>query len=318
MSFEFEGSQILAEDGETVLSALLRNGKDIANRCRAGACQACLLRSDDPLPASSQLGLAEELVGRGALLACQTPSQSIRQVERLGPEAIPRVEARLISKNQVTEDVLVVDFSVPGWQACPGRFLRLVHPTGVVRNYSVATPAWDEPTIVRLHVRLIQGGEMSGLLRKAELGSPFAVEGPLGKCTYRSEDGSEPILLIGSGTGLAPLYAITSSAINQGHTGPITWYHGSATSSQHYYRQEVDDLTKGRDRVSCTRFADRDVSLGDRSGSPLDSALQDNPDLTGFRVYLCGHPMLVRAAKRRCFLAGAGLKNIHADAFEPS
>jgi ferredoxin-NADP reductase len=40
--------------------------------------------------------------------------------------------------------------------------------------------------------------------------------------------------------------------------------------------------------------------------------------LAGHQVYLCGHPDFVKAMQRKCFLAGASLPDIHADAFLPS
>jgi NAD(P)H-flavin reductase len=50
----------------------------------------------------------------------------------------------------------------------------------------------------------------------------------------------------------------------------------------------------------------------------LDVALDDVPDLSGWRVYLCGNPAMVDAAKTKTFLAGASMQNIYADPFLPA
>jgi hypothetical protein len=42
------------------------------------------------------------------------------------------------------------------------------------------------------------------------------------------------------------------------------------------------------------------------------------PDLTGWRVRLCGHPGMVEAARRAAFLAGAALHDIHSGPFVAS
>ena len=42
---------------------------------------------------------------------------------------------------------------------------------------------------------------------------------------------------------------------------------------------------------------------------------QTLPRLNGHRVYLCGHPDLVRQLKKQCFLAGASMSMIHSDPF---
>ena len=56
--------------------------------------------------------------------------------------------------------------------------------------------------------------------------------------------------------------------------------------------------------------------LGYASGRADDVALGENKDLKDWRVYLCGNPPMVHAAKKRAFLAGADIEDIHADPFE--
>ena len=52
-----------------------------------------------------------------------------------------------------------------------------------------------------------------------------------------------------------------------------------------------------------------------RQGMVLDVALQDNPSLKGWRVFLCGHPEMVKSAQRETFFAGASMRDIFADPF---
>jgi len=47
----------------------------------------------------------------------------------------------------------------------------------------------------------------------------------------------------------------------------------------------------------------------------LDVALKDNPDLSGWRVFLCGNPLMVKAAQQQTFFAGASMREIFADPF---
>ncbi|MBV9948667.1 MAG: hypothetical protein JOZ69_17600 [Myxococcales bacterium] len=48
---------------------------------------------------------------------------------------------------------------------------------------------------------------------------------------------------------------------------------------------------------------------------PLDDVLVSEGEFAGRRVFLCGDPDLVQRLRRRLFLAGAALRQIHADAF---
>lgn len=313
-TFVFEGRLIEAEEGETVLGALLRNEADVGHQCKVGACQSCLLKAIGRVPSGAQFGIDDVLVEQGAFLSCQAKADAVESIERLGDDALPRYAAKLIAKDFAAEDVLIVDLEVEDWRAAPGRFIRLHHPSGLSRPYSLATPAWIESGLIRLHVRLLPDGQMSGALLVSKIGSGFEIEGPFGRCRYTTNTGEEPILMIGSGTGLAPLYAIATEAIAQGHRGPISLFHGGATSSRLYYRDELRNLASEQFRyVPC---ADEEVAEGDREGSPLAAALADLPNLEGYKVYLCGHPALVRLAQKKCFLAGANLRDIAADPFE--
>ena len=46
-----------------------------------------------------------------------------------------------------------------------------------------------------------------------------------------------------------------------------------------------------------------------------DVAFERFTDLTGWRVYLCGAPGMVKAARQMAYLAGAELNQIWSDAF---
>ena len=315
--FEFENHVIEAEDGETVLSALLRAGHNIENRCRAGACQACLMKSVGDVPSKAQAGLDETLAEAGVFLSCQAKAEEVSQVARVDEGIIPTYSATLIEKRKLSGDVLLVRLLAPGFSGRPGRFIQLKHPSGIVRPYSLASPAWSDPELIELHVRLIDGGEMSGLLNSVEPGEAFEVVGPLGKCCYKG-DSEGPILLIGSGTGLAPLFGIVTDAINKGHVGPIWLYHGAASNDGLYFEDELRELAEKAHNLNVVRCADNGAVGDVLEGSPLDAAVKDHKQMEGFRVYLCGHLGLVRAAQKKCFIWGASLRDIFADAFEAS
>lgn len=315
-TFEFENHVIAAEDGDTVLSALLRAGHTVENRCRAGACQACLLRSSNP-PKSAQNGIDETLSELGAFLSCQAKPSEIEKVERLDDSAIPTFCGELAETKLVSQDVLWVRLEVPGFQGKPGRFVRLRHQSGVERPYSLAAPAWSDPNTVEFHVRLIPGGEMSSILANAGPGEQFEIVGPLGKCCYKGHP-EATLLLIGSGTGLAPLYAIVTDALSKSHVGPIFLYHGAAVAEGLYYQDELRELAAKAPNFKYVPCADSGAAEEVRVGSPLDAALADHPEMDGYKVFLCGHPALVKAAQKKCFLWGASLADIAADAFEAS
>ena len=63
--------QIVDTDADTsLLEALLAQGCEIPNSCRAGACQSCLMQATKgEIPVQAQAGLKETLKAQGYLLA---------------------------------------------------------------------------------------------------------------------------------------------------------------------------------------------------------------------------------------------------------
>ncbi|HMS56025.1 MAG TPA: 2Fe-2S iron-sulfur cluster binding domain-containing protein [Fimbriimonadaceae bacterium] len=310
-TFQFEGSTIVAEDGETVLSALVRHEVSVDYGCKAGACQRCLVCTNaGEAPKASTQNLDDSLIERGYFLACQAAAQSISEVWTPSDSAYPSHPATLTEREWLSPTVIRIRLETVGLAARRGQCIRLRSSCGVVRSYSIADRSTEG---LELHVRLIPGGAMSEVLKALALGSALQVEGPFGKCTYKGNDG-KPLLLIGSGTGLAPLWGVIQDAISAGHSARIALFHGAATSEGLYFRKELENLQQQGliHYVSCADHVNDEL---DRLGSPLKHALSEFPDLEGWRVYLCGHPQLVRAAQKACFLAGASLGDIHADPF---
>lgn len=316
--FIFEEEIIEFQDGETVLESLIRSGKEVSHGCKAGACQACLLRTDGSRSAQSLKGLDDSTIDAGGFLSCQEKSSNDLRITRFDERFFPTYQAQLIEKEMLSHDVLRVSFEVPGFGLYPGRFIQLEDTSGLKRPYSIATSAFEVEPLVELHVRILDDGLMSRSLMQASQGDMFQVRGPFGKCYYRDEDLDRPILLIGSGTGLAPLFAVLTDALSRGHRGSLSLYLGSADISGLYFRDELNDLAERFEQVSIFLCADSGEDIQIRKGSPIDQALCDLGDLDGYLVYLCGHPQLVKVAQKRCFLAGASMKDIYADSFEAS
>ena len=77
-------------------------------------------------------------------------------------------------------------------------------------------------------------------------------------------------------------------------------------------------LRGGVEHALGTACVDQDPREGMYLGSPVEAALQQLGALDGYRVYLCGHPDLVKTAQRKCFMAGANMRDISADPFLPT
>lgn len=299
--------------GETVLEALLRGGARVASSCRAGACQSCTLRAaaGDPGPAAQQ-GLRPALREQGYFLACV--SRPERDLTIAGDE-VPSVPAEIVAVDDLGAAVARVRLRPLGDLSYrPGQYVQLVRADGLVRAYSLASVPEDDP-LLELHVRVHPHGQMSRWLAGAA-GARVELRGPAGECFYTEGRPDQPLLLVGTGTGLAPLVAVLRDALRRGHAGPITLVHGARDAGGFYLVDVLEDMARARGNLRYVRCAlSGEPAPGLEIGDVVAAALRLAGPLKGVRVFLCGGPEQVAALKKQCFLRGASLKDISADPF---
>jgi CDP-4-dehydro-6-deoxyglucose reductase, E3 len=306
------------EEGESVLDGLVRQGVRVPHSCRAGACQSCLMRAvAGEVPAKARVGLKETWKTRGYFLACACHPQG--ELELAGVEAELRVDARIESLERLNDSVLAVRLRPEGpVDYRPGQYVTLLRWDGLARSYSLASQ--PEEDTLELHVRRQPEGRMSGwLFDKARRGDVLELQGPAGECFYVPGRPEQPLLLAGTGTGLSPLYGILQDALARGHTGPVWLFHVARTSEELY---RVEELRALQSRHQQLRYRPCVLEGPARVGvevGPLEALIQEAcPRLIGWRAFLCGDAPWVLSLKKKLFLAGLSLQDIHADAFLPS
>lgn len=314
---QYRGKRYELGPGETVLEGLLRHGEEVAHSCRAGACQSCLLQAaSGELPAGCQNGLKESRRQQGYFLACMARPAGDLVVE--APGVGLRVPARIASLDRLNPSVLRVRLAAEQpLDYRPGQYVTFLRP-GLARSYSLAS--LPEEGLLEFHVRRIEGGRMSGWLHgEARVGDGIELQGPAGDCFYTPEKPQQPLLLAGAGTGLAPLYGILRDALRRNHAGPIWLYQGARTADGLYLEDELLRIAREHPQVNYVRCVLEGEPGADRRVASLDRAvLATTPHWAGWRGFLCGDPALVQNLKKRLFLAGMAMRDIHADAFLPS
>jgi NAD(P)H-flavin reductase/ferredoxin len=316
----FEDDPYALNSGETVLDGLLRQGVDVPNSCRAGACQSCLMRCTDGAkpPVASQQGLKDALKAQGFFLACQCVPAADLSVAR-ADGVLSRSPATVLRVEKLSGDVarVLLDCHAP-FEYRPGQFLHLVREDGLTRSYSLASQGKRDKHL-ELHVRKVRGGAMSNWLHDdVTPGHKLEVRGPAGDCFYLEGRPEQPILLAGTGTGLAPLYAIVRDAVHYGHTGTIRLYHGALNPDGLYLVDELKQLAAEHSNftyIPSVLDAKGECDPAIRAGSLEQMILADTPSFAGWRVFLCGNPELVKSLRKKIFLAGAKMKEIYSDAF---
>ena len=200
-----------------------------------------------------------------------------------------------------------------------GQYVTLVRQDGLARSYSIAS--LPEDGAIELHVRLVPSGKMSGWLHhEARPGDQLTMLGPSGECFYVPGKEDQPLLLAGTGTGLAPLWGVLRDALRCGHRAPIHVFHGAVDQRGLYLCDEIRELARLHGHVSYTPVVlnaegSPDAAAGTAIGAIDRVILERFPQLAEWRAYVAGDPEIVRSLKMKLFLAGAGSRDIFADAF---
>jgi NAD(P)H-flavin reductase/ferredoxin len=319
----FEGQEYLAKPGESILNCLSRHGVSVKYSCRSGVCQTCIMVANKGVPPEdAQAGLKDVLKAQNYFLACACVPKSDLGI---GPpdSNLVEIETQVVEAELLNPEVIRLRLAQPeNYDYFPGQYLTLYNSMGVGRSYSIASlPSIED--FLELHIRLMPRGQVSQWAHNGLIaGDSVRITESLGDCFYLPDNKEQPLLLIGTGTGLAPLYGITREALRQGHRGPIHLYHGGRALDGHttshglYLVDELRELEKKYDQFFYHPSVSRgQVPEGMQQGRANELALGNHNNLTGWRIYLCGREDMVKATKQKTFLAGASLQDIYADPF---
>lgn len=314
----FNERRLQCEEGESVLDTLLRNNIEVPYSCKNGVCQTCMMHcTQGSVPTASQKELKPNLRKQGFFLSCQCKAEADIQVELPDSKQL-YVVAELIEKQQLSPTVyrLRLQTATPLYYHA-GQFINVKRADGVVRSYSLASLP-SEDNALELHVKTMNNGVMSNWLAdEFAVGDSIEIDGPIGDCFYSSEMNEQPILLVGSGTGLAPLVGVLRDAIHNNHSGEINIYHGAYNKEELYLDEELRALITKTETINyhaCITGEMPEETV--QAGRACDIALSDNPKLNGWQIFICGAPSLVKSMQQRAYLAGAAMQNIHTDPFE--
>lgn len=302
---------------ENVLDCLARHQVALPSSCRAGICQTCLMKaSAGTPPPESQQGLRPGLQKQGYFMACScVPSEDLT-LAMPDDNLRKKIEASIIEKQALNKDIMrlrlkpeiEIDFAA-------GQFINLHRQDDLVRSYSIAS--LPSEGFIELHVERITDGKVSGWVHDdLSEGEHVSIDGPHGECFYSSDSLDERLMLVGTGSGLAPLWGIARDALARGHQGDIHLYHGVRTADRLYLVDELKAIAAEHSNFHYYPCLSGEDVAGMESGRANEVALTQFPKLdSNWRLYLCGNPDMVSGLKKQGFLAGASLNKIHADPF---
>lgn len=311
----YDQTKVSVSDDESVLDGLLKNNINVNYGCKNGVCQSCMMQATDgTIPDQAQKGLTEMQIKQGYFLACQChPTEEIFiSSEEVGQ---PLVEGVVVSKELLSPSIIQLKIKAD-LDFQPGQFVNLKNSQGIMRSYSIAS--LPEEGVLEFHIKHIQGGAFSHWVKESlNVNDTLQLQGPQGECYLKTKDNNTPLLLAAMNTGLAPVLGILKQALSSNHTGPISLFIGAKDLSGHYLLDEVAKLSEQNENVQLHRVC-LEGSSPDNSIKEADIYQTIKEELSSTKdhqVYLCGAESFVKKLKKQCFLAGANMGDIFADAF---
>lgn len=318
--------------GESLLDAALAAGFNLAHSCRGGNCGACrALRLEGELhyPNGPPLGLSAAETAEGYALLCQARPRSELLLELPTVQNADQVEARRLpcrieALSQLTHDVMQVALKLPAaepFEYRAGQYVDILLPQARRRSYSIVSAPHGPPGL-ELLVRRVPGGLFSerlfGALRPGAL---LEIEGPHGRFCLRDELAPDPLLLIGGGTGIAPLLSMVSHLLAAGRRRDIRLYWGVRSLHDLFYRDRLERLVRdsqGTFSYQTVLSAPAEAWQGP-TGWVHQVALHEVGTALvsrGFEVYAAGPPAMIGALRAAAHERGLPAERLHVDVFD--
>lgn len=324
------GHQFEVGEGETLLDAALRQGLAFPYGCRNGSCGSCKGRVLDGqyhyAGGVAPPGLEAGEAAAGLALFCQLMPGSdlrieVREIHNAADIEVKRLPCRAERLHQAAHDVMVIELKLPATerlQFLAGQYIDILLKDGRRRAFSIAN-APHEDACIELHIRHVEGGSFTDhVFADLKARALLRIEGPFGSFFLR-EASPRPMLLIGGGTGFAPLKGMLEHAFHIGLERPMHLFWGVRARRDLYMDELPRRWAAEHGHFHYTPVLSEPLPGDDwpgETGTVVDAVLRRFPDLGDFDIYMAGPPAMCEAARTRFREAGLPEDRMFSDAFE--
>jgi CDP-4-dehydro-6-deoxyglucose reductase len=329
VTIQSSGHTFSIEPSETVLDAALRQGIILPYGCRNGKCGSCMgtiitgsVGYRNGLPPALDANAA----ALNQALFCQARPESdlcinIREVDAARDIEIRSLPCRVNKLEQLAHDVVRIYLKIPEaerLQFLAGQYIDVLLKDHSPRAFSIANAPHDDD-FIELHIRIVSGGFFSEqILNQMQEKAMLRIRGPLGTFFLR-DDSKRPAILIGGGTGFAPLKGMLEHAFYSAVGKPLHLFWGVRARRDLYLDTLPQQWLKSHENFCYTAVLSEPVAADGwqgETGFVTDSVLRHYPDLSAYDVYMSGPPVMVETGHRLFLKHGLDEKRFFSDAFE--
>ncbi len=323
---QVSGNRFKIEKGETILDGAMSNGIGFPYGCRngfCGKCKATLIEGEVEYAQGIPPGLTPEEIKDDMILPCKCHAKTdlsivVTELESVADIEVKTLPCKVDKIEHLNADVAKVILKIPGsesMQYLAGQYIDLIHPDFEPRAFSIAN-APHNTGVIELHVRLISGGKFTNFVfNELQEKSLLKIEGPKGSF-YLRESSDKPMIMVAGGTGFGPVKAMVEHALESDSQRKIHIYWG-VRSEQDLYMSLPSEWAENFEHISFTPVLSMpDETWNGRTGYVHEAVLADFKTLTGYEVYACGPPEMVRSAANTFVKKGMFENNFYNDSFD--
>ena len=327
-----EDKDLFVQGGNSLLSTLKEHEIYIQSACGGkGTCSLCKLRVLDgagPVLPTETPYLSDDELAENVRLSCQVKVRNDLQI--IVPEEIFLVKEFRVVVDQIddlTPEIKGLKFSIvtseEGFTFKPGQYVQLEIPkyrlsrNPEFRAYSVASGAEDHYHLELVITRMEKGIVSTYVHDYLKAGQELKISGPYGDFYLR--DSEKPILLIATGSGLAPIRSILYEIKRKKITRDTTLFFGARKRKDLFFFEELKEMEKVISSFTfiptLSRAADEDKWQGEQ-GRVTDLIERHIRPNTVTEVYICGSPNMVNSCEKKLSEKGIPEECIFYDKFE--
>jgi propane monooxygenase reductase subunit len=331
--FEPVGVEMDVAEGETVLEAAFRQGVALMHGCKEGQCSSCkslLIEGDIELGKYSTFALADYERETDHVLLCRTFAYSDLVVELLNYDedllsrSIPVKEyaAEITSIEPLTSDIRLLKLELESpLRFWAGQYVDITIPAaGITRSFSMASSP-QGGTGLEFIIKRYPDGAFSSLLDGGlKPGDRLLAKGPYGTC-FRREGRPGPMLLIGGGSGMSPLWSMLRDHVQSGEQRPVRFFYGARTTRDLFYLDAFAALEQSLPDfrfVPALSHHDAAETWDGETGfvhEVVARHLREESLEGDIDAYTCGPPPMIDAVIPVLHMAGLEPEHIHFDKF---
>ncbi|MFC1822385.1 NADH:ubiquinone reductase (Na(+)-transporting) subunit F [Thermodesulfobacteriota bacterium] len=306
-----EEKDLLVKGGSPLLFSLMEEEVYIPSACGGrGTCSYCKLKvmeGGGPVLPTETPYLSPDEIADHVRLSCQVKVRNDLKIEI--PEELFLVkEFRVIAERvkELTPDIRELRLKIlspePGIKFKAGQYVQLQVPRYALtkgpefRAYSIASSAADSHN-VDLAVTKVEEGAVSGYVHDyLKEGEELTIIGPYGEFYLRDSD--REILLIATGSGLAPIKSILHQMEEEQIARKTRLFFGDRMPKDLFYTEELKVFEERIPDFSyiqtLSRVEEGDKWQGER-GRVTDLIEKYIPERARLEAYICGSPAMVQS-----------------------